>query len=333
MRPLGVAVVGLGIGEAHARSYAADPRCALRWLYDLDPDRARRLALALGTGKAASSFEVMLADPDVRIVSVASYDDAHFAQARDALRAQKHVFVEKPLCRTADELSALRAVWESAGRPHLASNLVLRGAPLYAWLKQIIDAGELGDVYAFDGEYLYGRMPKITHGWRARVEDYSVILGGGIHLVDLMLWLTGQRPASVSAVGNRICTTGTAFRYEDFVAATFRFSSGLVGRVTANFGAVHPHQHVVRVFGTKATFLYDDRGARLHGSSRSGEATPVELPPLPASKGVLVPRFVDAITSGADARDGAQREFAVVAACVAVDQALRTGSPADIEHP
>src|SRR6185503_7475057 len=96
------------------------------------------------------------------------------------------------------------------------------------------------------------------------VPDYSVMAGGGVHLVDLMLWLTGQQPTTVSAVGNRIATANSRFAYDDFVTATYAFPSGLVGRITANFGCVHRHQHVVRVFGTKGTFIHDDAGARLH---------------------------------------------------------------------
>ena len=67
--------------------------------------------------------------------------------------------------------------------------------------------------------------------------------GGGVHLLDLLLWITGERPTSVTAMGNRICTRGTAFRYDDYVAATLQAPSGLVSRVTANFGCVHRHHH------------------------------------------------------------------------------------------
>src|SRR5437879_8574199 len=109
--------------------------------------------------------------------------------------------------------------------------------------------------------------------------------GGGVHLVDLMLWLTGQRPRSVTAVGNRICTEGTAFHYHDYVSATFTFASGLVGRITANFGCVHRHQHVLRVFGTKGTFIYDDMGPRLYNSrDLAVPATNVDIAAAPASQ-------------------------------------------------
>src|SRR5262249_60336434 len=136
----------------------------------------------------------------------------------------------------------------------------------------------------FAGDYRYGRVHKITEGWRRDVEDYSVLLGGGVHLVDLMLWLTGERPARVTAAGNRIATEGTAFRYLDFAAATYEFRSGLVGRITANFGCVHRHQHVVRLFGTLATALVDDEGPRLHTSrDPSVPARRLDLAPVPAS--------------------------------------------------
>lgn len=330
---IGVAVVGLGVGAAHARSYLETGECDLLWLHDFDTGRAQALAAELGAGAVAGEFEQVLADRAVEIVSIASFDDAHFAQAVAALEAGKHVFVEKPLCRTLDELRALRAVWTAAGGRHLRSNLVLRGAPLFRWLKEEVHAGALGSLYAFDGDYLYGRLHKITDGWRSGVTDYSVLLGGGIHLVDLMLWLTGERPRSVVAAGNRIATEGTAFEYDDYVSATFRFESGLIGRITANFGSIHRHQHVVRVFGTAATVISDDAGPRVSRERDGGApAAVVELAALPHDKGVLVPDFVEAVRGAADAAPAAEHEFAVIAACAAADRATREGREIDVEY-
>ena len=327
---IGAAVVGLGVGEQHARAYAGDARSQLRWVHDLDVDRARRVADELGCGVAG--FDEILADSDTTAVSIASFDDAHFAQALAALEAGKHLFVEKPLCRTVGEARALKAAWEDADRPTLASNLILRAAPLFAWLRSELAAGALGTPYAFDGDYLYGRLHKITEGWRRDVEDYSVVLGGGIHLVDLMLWLTGQRPVRVSATGNRISTERTAFRYDDFVAATFDFESGLVGRITANYGSVGAHRHVVRVFGTAATIVSDDAGARLH-ESRDPAVPPrlLDLSPLAATKGDLVPAFLAAVEAGGDDA-GAQHELDLVSVCAAADRALAERRTIDVDY-
>jgi predicted dehydrogenase len=331
---LGVAVVGLGVGEQHARAFAAHPSCSVRWLYDLSAVQAQALSATLPGSSVARSFEEILEHPDVDVVSIASYDDDHFSQVVRALRAGKHVFVEKPLCRTMAELLEVKASWlAGGGRLKLRSNLVLRAAPLYLGLRARIAEGHFGTLYAFDGDYLYGRLHKITEGWRRDVLDYSVIEGGGIHLIDLLLWLTGERPVSVSAVGNRICTEGTGFRYDDFAAATLEFDSGLIGRITANFGCVHRHQHVLRVFGTSATFLYDDAGPRLH-RSRDPDRGPEHVPedPLPAHKGDLIPDFVRAVLENADDHVETTSVFDGICVCVATDDALRTGMRKAIEY-
>jgi len=322
---LGVAVVGLGVGEQHARAYAITGHCRLRTLCDLDLARARKLAAELGAETVADNYEPVLLDPEVDLVSIASFDDAHYAQTLAALEAGKHVFVEKPLCRTLAELRSLKAAWARyGGRVHLASNLILRAAPLYRWLREQIVTGTVGELYAIDGDYLYGRLHKITAGWRRDVRDYSVMLGGGVHLVDLMLWLSGARPATAYAAGNRISTRETLFRYDDFVAATFRFESGMVGRVTANFGCVHRHQHVLRLFGTRASFLYDDAGARWH-ASRDPDQPPefIALAPLASNKGDLIPGFVADILAERDVTADTQLLFDAISVCAAADESVR----------
>ena len=331
---LSAAVVGLGVGEQHARALAAHSGVRLAALCDLDPRLAERLAATLGRETAiavAPEFDAIVADPAIDLVVLASYDDHHAQQVLDALRAGKHVFCEKPLCRTPDEA---RAIVGARAASHLACNLILRAAPLYLWLRDAIRAGELGEIYAFDGDYLYGRLHKITDGWRSAVDDYSVFQGGAIHLVDLMVWLLGERPLRVAAVGNRVVTAATAFRYRDFVAATYELPSGAIGRVTANFGCVHKHQHVVRVFGTRATFVHDDAGARLHLARDPGQPPrAIDRAATAANKGDLVPRFVDAVLAGIDPAPTARHEIDVMIACIAADTALASAQPLSIEYP
>lgn len=333
MRRLRVGVIGLGVGEQHAAAYSSHPACEVVALCDLSPERRAAARMRYPAAKITGEAGDVLKDPAIDVVSIASFDDAHYEHALAALQAGKHAFVEKPLCRSLEELRLIKESWLRGAQLRLASNLVLRAAPLYQWVKARREDEGLGRIFAFDGDYLYGRVEKITEGWRKDVEGYSVIQGGGIHLVDLMLWLTGERPVSVTAAGNRIATAGSGFRYDDYVAATFRFPSGLVGRITANFGCVHRHQHVVRVFGTKSTFVYDDIGPRLH-ASRDPSVSPValDLAAVPASKGALIPAFIDSIGSGRDARPEIQHEFDVISACVAADQALATGRTVEIEY-
>jgi predicted dehydrogenase len=276
----------------------------------------------------------MLDSRDIDIISIASYDDAHFEQVDQALAAGKHVFVEKPICRTSGELIALKQRWRaSGGALKLRSNLVLRAAPLYRWLRERIGEGALGRLYAYDGDYLYGRLHKITEGWRRNVGDYSVMEGGGIHLVDLLMWLTGERPNAVSAAGNRICTAGTAFQFDDYAVATLEFASGLLARISANFGCVHRHQHVVRVFGTEASLVYDDAGPRLHRSRDPAEPPDrVSHTPLPPGKGALVASFVQAIIDEADDAVETQGFFDGISVCIAADRAAASRKREHIEY-
>jgi len=331
---IGVAVVGLGIGEQHARAYLRTGSCELRWLYDLDLEKARRLTGEFERGKVAEDYRAILQDPEVQIVSIASYDDAHFEQVVEALKVGKSVFVEKPLCRTVEELRIIKRAWaKQHGKAKLYSNLVLRAAPVYRHLKQLIEAGELGEIYSLDADYLYGRLDKIAHGWRKDVVNYSVILGGGVHLVDLMLWLTGERPVKVLALGNRICSQGTDFRYLDNVEAMLQADNGMIGRITANFGCVHPHQHVIRVFGTKGTFIYDDQGPRLQMSrDPESSAMVMSLATLPATKGDLIPNFVKSVMLDKSMEAETEHEFDVISVCAAIDQALMAGKALKVEY-
>ncbi len=334
MSQLRVGVIGLGVGEQHVQAYLRNPCCDVVAICDLSEEK---LVLAEkqypGTYQTKNDQDLFL-DPGIDIISIASYDDAHANQVISALKAKKHVFVEKPLCQSIDQVLQIKNVWESQKKSlKLGCNLVLREAPLYKWLWNQIQEGLFGSIYAFDGEYLYGRLQKITDGWRNNVRDYSVIEGGGIHMIDLMLWLTGQRPQTVFTAGSRMCSEGTKFQYNDFATSIMQFDSGMIGRITANFGCVHRHQHVVRIYGTKATFIYDDAGARLHKSRDPDcSAEPVDLAPLPETKGDLIPEFVSAIVNEKDISNQIQMIFDGICISAASDRAIKTQKQERIEY-
>ncbi|MBM09251.1 MAG: hypothetical protein CMF69_06705 [Magnetovibrio sp.] len=340
--PLGAAIIGLGVGEQHAQTYVDSPKATLKLLYDLDYKKAKKLAKKLGA--AFADEQKIFNDKGVQIISIASFDDAHFSQVTSGIRNGKNLFVEKPLCRTISELKEIKKLWLQNNKPAIESNLILRAAPLYKWLYKAISNGELGEIYAFDGDYLYGRLEKITSGWRNQIKDYSVMLGGGIHLVDLMLMMLEDRPVSVSTTGTNIATARSNFKYHDFQAANFIFPSGRIGRITANFGCAHHHQHVVRIFGTKATFIYDDQGARIlklrdHDFKMRGfDANPpsaaqmISQSPLPKHKGELIPQFLDDILLNKNFEKRAQQNFDLISIIAASDNSLQAGTSVNINY-
>jgi predicted dehydrogenase len=318
-------VIGLGVGEQHVLGYDAHPECEVVAVCDTDPARLEPHAHLRTTTDAAE----LLADPEVDVVSVASYDDAHFEQIRLALEHGKHVFAEKPLVLyEAEAVEVARLLGE---RPDLvlSTNVPLRRSPRFLALRERIRTGELGTVFCMEGDYDYGRRHKLTDGWRGQIPYYSVFLGGGIHMVDLLLWLTGERVTEVvSAQGNRIATAGTAFRHYDCVMATMRTESGALMKVSANLGSVSPHFHAVRVFGTEGTFHNGLPDGVLHWPGGTSEAVTDPYPGV--GKDVLIGSFLDAILTGAPAEVTAADVFATLSVCMAVERALETGKAAAV---
>jgi predicted dehydrogenase len=313
-------VIGLGVGEQHALAYGD----RLAAVCDLDESKLERFDGVRTTTDAAE----ILDDPSIDVVSIASYDSDHHEQVMRAIENGKHVFVEKPLCQTEDQARAIAVALRERPELVLSSNLLLRASPRFEALRGWIGAGRLGRIYHLEGDYDYGRLWKLTEGWRGDLDTYSVTLGGAVHLVDLLLWLTGDRAVRAHAVGNRIATEGTKFRFDDLRVALLELESGAVAKVAANFGCVHPHYHDVKVFGTDATFVNGLETATLW--TRDG-AEPVDTPYPGVRKDALIGSFLDAVEHGTPPAVTAADVFHVMATCLAIDRAAATGEAVAVE--
>lgn len=339
MSRIGVGIIGLGVGERHAHAFHRHPECVIAALCDHDAVRLQALGAEFPGAHLHADAMALIDDPAVSVVSVASYDQDHHGQIVRALRAGKHVFAEKPLCLTVSELDDIRAAWRvGGGRVRLSTNTILRRSPRFTWLRQAISSGDLGRVYCIEADYVYGRLHKLTDGWRGSIPGYSVMLGGGIHLVDLVLWLTGERPIEVTAFGSGLASSGTKFQGNDMALALLRFESGMLAKIGANFASVHPHFHRLLVYGTRATFENAAEHAAeraLLWTSRDDAAAPEEVrQPYPAvDKGDMLPAFVDAVR-GRGAPDVTEEEvFAAMATCLAADQSIAAGgAPVSVSY-
>jgi predicted dehydrogenase len=321
---LRAAVIGLGVGESHIAGFEADPRCRVMALCDIDGKRLGEIGARHPGRKLVSDPSEILRDPAIDVVSIASYDDAHFAQVIEAFDANKHVFVEKPLCLHENELRDIRRVLEAKPQLRLSSNLILRRSPRFARLRERIRSGELGALYYCEADYNYGRLHKIVDGWRGRSRYYSVVHGGAIHMIDLLLWLLGEHPIAVTAFGNAIATRGTEFKFNDCVVALLKFPSGATAKVAANFGCVSPHHHNLSVYGTEATFIHDHLGARLY-VSRDPDTPPsvVSDPYVGPAKGDMLPAFVASILDGSDPDVTAGEVCNAMAVSLAIEKSAR----------
>jgi predicted dehydrogenase len=331
MRRLKAGVIGLGIGEQHVLGYLKADSVDVAALCDIDETKRASARQKYQQCKIYTSAEELIADPEIDVVSVASYDQDHAKQVIMAIQAGKHVFAEKPLCLNEIELEEIRQALAQNPSLRLSTNTILRQSPRFKDLKNRIENGEMGRTYYIDAAYNYGRLIKMKTGWRGQLQDYSVMLGGGIHMVDLILWLGGGQVEEVVAYGNKICSESYNFSTPDMVVALLKFKNGMLAKVGANFGCVFPHFHKLEVYGTNATFENRRDSATFHRSS-DPNAPPEQLDTSypGVEKGNLIPNFIDSIRGLADPIITEDQLFDTLEVCLAIDRSLREGNPVQL---
>jgi predicted dehydrogenase len=326
-------VIGLGVGERHISGYESDARCRVVALCDIDESKLCEVSSRNPGRRTTTNPAAILNDPEIDVVSIASYDDAHYEQVRAAITSGKHVFVEKPLCMREHEFDDIAAAMAAHPRVKMSSNLILRRTPRFAELRRRIRSGELGRLYYLEGDYDYGRIHKILSGWRGTIPFYSVVHGGAIHLIDLLLWLTGGRVREVFAFGNQIATSDTGFRHNDLAVGLLKFEDGTVAKISANFACMAPHYHRLCVYGTNGTFVHGHTGAAyLCSRDPVVEKELVDDSYPGAAKGDMLPAFVAHILDGSEPEVSARDVFDAMAVALAVERSTKSGKPEKVHY-
>ncbi len=317
-------IIGLGVGEAHIRGFQSHPQCEVVALCDRLPQKRQQAKSQYPQMAIYESAKTLLEDPNIDAVAIASYDDDHYEQVVKAMQQGKHVFVEKPLCQREDHAKHIAELHQRHSRLKLSSNLILRHYPKFIRLREMIRAGSLGELFLIEGDYNYGRLEKITDGWRGKLDFYSVVYGGGVHIVDLFTWLTNDRVVEVAACGNRIASRESQFKFNDLVVCLMRFQSGMVGKMAVNFGCVYPHFHRCTFYGTEATVVNEPEALKLYKSRDPHVATEMlsGFDKKPA-KGDLLYDFVEAIVKDGKTEVSARDIFDVMAICFAIEKAVQ----------
>ncbi len=321
------AVIGLGVGESHIMGLESHPDCEVKSICDINQEVLQKVGSRYPSCTLSTDPNLILNDPNIQLVCIASYDDVHEQQVVSALRNNKHVFVEKPLCLTSKELSNIAE--ELKLHPHLflSSNLILRKTPRFIELHERIKLGQLGNIFHIEGNYDYGRLQKLTDGWRGKIPNYSVTLGGGIHLIDLIIWLSGKKITYVSGVGNGLATSESNFEGLSLTSASIGFEDGSTAQITSNYASVAPHHHKLCVYGTNGTFEQSHGGAAYYWSRDPNEETETVSSPYPGTaKGDLLFNFIDSILKKNLPLISAQEVLDATSVALAIDESIRSQS-------
>jgi predicted dehydrogenase len=150
MDNVGFAVVGAGYwGPNLVRNIAMNATSDLRWVCDLQLSQATRLAGTFAGAQATDSFEQVLADPDVQAVAIATPASTHADLAVRAMRAGKHVLIEKPIAASVAEAERMLAVAEAEQRVLMCDHTYCYTTAVQH-IGKVIEQGDLGDILFVD---------------------------------------------------------------------------------------------------------------------------------------------------------------------------------------
>jgi predicted dehydrogenase/threonine dehydrogenase-like Zn-dependent dehydrogenase len=224
---VGVALVGAGnlARWVHLPNLKKTPGVRLRAIQSASGSRAKSYSLRFGAEYCTSDYEQILSNPDVQVVVIVSRNQHHADQALAALRAGKHVFVEKPMALTEDECRSIYGAVQESGK-QLTVGFNRRYAPSYVRLKDQLKKRTAPAVLS-----CRINSPGISGSyWMADPAIGGAILGEACHFVDLMYWLLDSELVEVFAASFPLGMKDPIG--QNNLVASFSFADGSIGNLT-----------------------------------------------------------------------------------------------------
>ncbi|MBI4543567.1 MAG: Gfo/Idh/MocA family oxidoreductase [Gemmatimonadetes bacterium] len=229
-KPLSVGIIGCGlIGRRRAETAAAHPGTRVTLVADTERARAEEVASKVGAIGIATDWRVLLEQPDLGAVVIAT-PNAFLAQiATCALERGKHVLLEKPMSRNLAEAEALASAALAAGRV-LKVGFNHRYHPALARAYELVKEGAIGPVINIRARYGHGGRPGYENEWRADplLAGGGELIDQGVHLTDLLRWFCGP---ACQAVGFLQTADWPIAPLEDNAFGMLRFDNGVVAQL------------------------------------------------------------------------------------------------------
>jgi len=275
-KPLGVAIQGAGwVAGEHIRAYLNNPNTEIKVINS--PVRAeldqKKQEFGLTCDLWTERFDEMVARDDVDIVAICSINCFHAEQGIKAARNGKHVFIEKPIAITIDELRDLRQAIHEAGVKSMAG-FVLHWNPLMQILHRLIRLGDIGDIYYIAADYMH----EMFGAWKTQEKlAGNSLLMGGCHAVDIVRWLMGDEVVEVTAYAPEI-KRRVDYEFPPTYMLMAKFAGGAVGRVSSCIECDMPYIFNVEALGTKGNIVNDKVYADRFKGQTDFIRIPTEIP-------------------------------------------------------
>ena len=239
-----IGVIGYGYwGPNLVRNMFEIPETTAVAVSDMRPERLKLANSRYPSLATSTDHRVLLNDPEIDAIAIATPVDTHYDLALDALRRGKHVLVEKPMTSTTEQ--ALRLIDEADRR-----NLVLMVDHTFVYtgavrkIKQVVQSGMLGDVYYYDST-------RINLGLFQR--DVDVIWDLAVHDLAIIDHILPSVPCAVTATGINHFVGGT----ENLAYLTVFFEENLIAHVNVNWLSPVKIRRTL-IGGSKQMIVYDD---------------------------------------------------------------------------
>lgn len=263
-RVLGVGLVGVGwVAAQHLQAFQANPHARIVALCGRDEKRARKRLADAGVNVPGARFTTRYQDllkaPDIDIISIATPNHLHAAQAVAAANAGKHILLEKPTGLDLAELKQIRTAVTRAGVRTIVS-FELHYNPYLRFAHWMRESGRLGRLVFARFQYL-SRVTDWYSGWswvRTRKSGRSHLLAAGCHAVDALRWCTGLEVVDVSAFHTTI-TKG--YQWPTSIIVNLTMEGGrkapVLAQLTSSTDLQLPYTFGVEMMGDRAS-LRDD---------------------------------------------------------------------------
>lgn len=331
MKKLGTGVIGLRMGYQHLIGYKNNAHVEIKGICDVDEKRLEQVAKEFGVEFATTDYRELIRRPDIDVVSVASPDYYHLEQASEAMRAGKHVLVEKPMALSLEECEEMIRVSEETGRKLMVGQ-VCRFTPAFTLARSLIKEGVIGDLFYLECDYAHNyEYAEGIGGWR-KDPRREPLLGGGCHAIDLVRWVGGDIEEAFAYANHKALPD---WPVDDTTVAIFKFTNGTIGKVLSSIGARKPYTIRATFYGTRGTVIAENTAREIYVYQAyrpevpSYAAIPVNINNHNVTDEVA--ELVDAILNDRplemDGKEGAR----TIAAGIAAIESTRTGRPVKVK--
>jgi predicted dehydrogenase len=268
-----VGIIGYSwAATAHIGAINATTRGIVTDVYSARPLDAAELTARHGCPiRVHSNLEAMLADSAIQVIDITGYPDQHAGQFIAAVRAGKHVIIEKPLSVDWKDILEMQAALKGSGSKTCVC-FECRYSSQFLATKSVIDAGLLGALHYGEVDYYHGIGPWYgQYRWNTkRALGGSALLTAGCHALDALLLCMGSDVEEVTSYATQSANPiFKAYEYATSSTTILKFKNGAVGKCAAIVDCLQPYYFHTHLVGSEGSLL-DNRfhSQKLDGLNR-----------------------------------------------------------------